>query len=258
MNTRRARPLRPRSLARALTLAGTLAAAPALAGPIEDLIAEVEALAAAEGIPADPLLRKISEGQAKGVPAPRIRPAVVQLGERLVRGRDLCGEAADPLCVEAAADAVANGFADDALRGLAGPGGRALEAGERTRAFVALSLLRARGAEAPAAVETVSAALSSDRLDALLPRAAEPAAPPGGLGAPPAVGRGGELPVQNPTRDRDGTGPGKAWGRGKDGAGRPDEAGPPENPGNAPDDRGRPDDPGPPEGAGRPETPGRP
>lgn len=191
---------------------------PALAEPVDPLVAEAATLAEADAVPAEPLLKKIAEGRAKGVPPARIRPVVRQLHARLVRGRALCGADGDALCVVAAADALALGAGADALARMVGDASLT----DRTRALVAFTTLDARGMQPPEAIGAVSRALSEGRLDDLL---AAPGADPSALPAPPAVGRGGELPVTNPTRDRDQTGAGKAWGRDQAGGGNGDNPG---------------------------------
>ena len=204
----------------------------ALADPADALIVEFTTMAEADGLPARPLVDKIREGRAKGIPPPRIRAALMSLRGRLLEARELCGPQADLACIQAGADALANKIKRRALRELL-EGAQGSTAPSRTRIFVALTRLRASGLEPAASVSEVAAALEQGDLDRLLP----PVEPMGGTWAPPAVGRGGELPVQNPTRDRDQTGRGKAWGRGKEKPGRPAMPGRPDAP-------GRPDSPG--------------
>lgn len=205
------KPLTPLAVLLCIALTG-----PASADPVDALLTEADALARQDGIPAAPLLKKIHEGRAKGVPAPRIRGAVMVLRARLVKGKAVCGPSADRLCIAAAADALAVGADEADLGAVLGRAGAA----DRVRALVAVATLGGRGMDRAQAVGSVTAALEAGDLDALL-------APPGGLGAgglpsPRAVGRGGELPINNPTRDRDQTGNGKKWG--KDRSGKPAHA----------------------------------
>lgn len=212
--------------------------ATAMADPLDTLRAEVTARAEAAGIPADPLVNKIDEGAAKGVPAARIRPVVARLHDRLVESSPVCAGVADGgLCIVAAADAIAAGASPEALRILVDDHAAALVGAERTRALVAVSALGAQGVSPDAAIGQVAQAIEREGgLDALVPRAtpAEPGVSPGTPGAkdgPPAVGRGGELPVANPASDRENRGKGKARGGNPDGPpGRPDSPG---NSGNA-------------------------
>ncbi|MEZ4430946.1 MAG: hypothetical protein R3F65_00935 [bacterium] len=206
----------------ALTLTGLPGLA--LADPGDDLRRAVTARAEAAGIPSRPLLNKIDEGIAKGVPPARIAPVVAALHDRLVASRAVCADLADGgLCALAAADAVAAGATTDALQGLVTRHPAALAGPDRTRAFVAVAALQARGVAPDAAIGQVSQAIErSGGLDALVPRAAEP--PPG---TPP--GLGGDLPVHNPASDRDNRGKGKGWGRG--GADKPDKPDKPTPPG---------------------------
>lgn len=212
--------------------------ATALADPLDALRAEVTARAEAAGIPADPLVNKIDEGAAKGVPAMRIRPVVSRLHDRLVESSPVCAGVADGgLCIVAAADAIAAGASPEALRSLVDDHAAALVGAERTRALVAVSALGARGVSPDAAIGQVAQALErAGGLDALVP-SATPAesgvspATPGVKDGPPAVGRGGELPVANPASDRENRGKGKARGNGAEGPpGRPASPG---NSGNA-------------------------
>ena len=181
-----------------LALAGLPATA--LADPIGDLRADVTARAQAAGIPPEPLLNKIDEGIAKGVPPARIRPVLTALHTRLVESRAVCaGVADDTLCVLAAADAVAAGAPATALQALIDRHPEALAGPDRARAFVAIAALGARGIPPPAAIEEVAQALTApDGLDTLVPRATPvsltptlPSTGPSTPDGPPAVGRDG-------------------------------------------------------------------
>ncbi len=162
-------------------------------------------LAERDAVPLKPLLRKIREGRAKGVAPARIRRAVSDLHRRLVEGRAVCGQTADALCLQAAADAIAAGGETAALTRLIAR----TPAEDTTRALVGFTSLSARGMAPDAAIAAVASAIESDRLDTL----AAPKRPE--IGPSTIPGRQSHatgLPVQDPARDRDQTGSAKLWG----------------------------------------------
>ncbi|MCA9537628.1 MAG: hypothetical protein KC620_01995 [Myxococcales bacterium] len=211
---------------RVMVLASLLAggAAWAQGGPFDGLRGEMSARAAADGVPEGPLLRKIREGEAKHVPPPRVKAVVVRLHEQLVAARAVCSNLATDgaECIEAGAVALGSGATPEQLNRVLTAPTAPLDGVARARAFYAVADLQARGIDTEMAVSQVADALRAGGANALDRAGAFPAHVE--LPAPPAVGREGQLPVRNPTRDRDHSAErGKAKGP-KENQGRSDDA----------------------------------
>jgi hypothetical protein len=80
-----------------------------------DLRRDIEE-ARSRGLPAEPLLAKVREGQLKRAAAPRIRAAVAALASRLDSARAAIGAAASPDELVAGAEAIAAGAPPGTLR----------------------------------------------------------------------------------------------------------------------------------------------
>ena len=89
-----------------------------------DLYESVAALAAASGVPDEPIFNKALEGVAKRVPTPLLLPAIEAYAGRLGVARDALGPAAATPLLVAGADALQRGVPSDALRALEADGAR--------------------------------------------------------------------------------------------------------------------------------------
>ena len=132
-----------------------------------EAVAEIDAIAArteAAGVVPNPIYDKALEGAAKGVPVPRILPALETYSTRLRDSHGLLGAAPSQAAVIAGADALARGVPADAVRSV----GR--DAGDRgPMALVVLGDLAEAGIPADGAVEAVRQALDANQApDAVL------------------------------------------------------------------------------------------
>ncbi len=116
---------------------------------IEVVLADAQAA----GVPTEPLVAKVLEGAAKGVPAERVVAALSAYAERLGEAHALVGEDRDPGAVVAGADALRRGVPAEAVRSLAGHG-----AGELAVPLVVLGDLMEAGVPVDYAYEVVQRA----------------------------------------------------------------------------------------------------
>ena len=125
-----------------------------------DQVDRVVAEAGQAGLPVEPLWDKALEGAAKGVPAPRIAPAVTDFVGRLRTARGALGPMQPDAALVAAADALRRGVPAAALAGVAEPGGRT------ATALVVLADLVETGVPVDRAVDVVREALARRTADA--------------------------------------------------------------------------------------------
>jgi hypothetical protein len=114
------------------------------------------ARARAAQVPSTPVLRKLDEGIAKGVPLDRIEPVLAALVDRLKTAQAICsGWSPASRCTMAAADALLVGVTRAALEEIAHPVPAADETRARLKTIFAVSDLRAKGLLARQSLPTV-------------------------------------------------------------------------------------------------------
>ncbi|MEP6732858.1 MAG: hypothetical protein ABJE10_19595 [bacterium] len=113
-------------------------------------VAREIARAKERGLPVEPLLGKVREGQLKRAPGPRIRTAVAKLAERLDSARAALGVQSSSEELVAGADAILAGAGEASLRTL-----RAASAKPIAAPIGTLAQLVASGVAPPRAVEMI-------------------------------------------------------------------------------------------------------
>ena len=116
------------------------------------------ARAQARGLPLEPLLAKVREGQIKRAQAARIRAAVASLARRLDSARAALGPSSTPQEMVSGADAIAAGADTKALRTLREEGGRR----DLAAPLGALAQLVASGVAPPRATQIIVELLRRD------------------------------------------------------------------------------------------------
>ena len=126
-----------------------------------EAVARIDAIAgeaASVGVASDPIYDKALEGAAKGVPVPRILPALESYSVRLQDSHGLLGGASTPAAVVAGADALARGVPRETVQAV----GR--DAGDRGPvALVVLGDLAEAGVPAAGALAAVRQALDANQ-----------------------------------------------------------------------------------------------
>ena len=144
--------------AHAQTADGRARARAVLPAEVFDQLDRVVTEAGQAGLPVEPLWDKVLEGAAKGVPAPRIAPAVTDYVARLRAARGALGPAQPPAALVAGADARRRGVPATALTGVA-------EGGRAATALVVLADLVETGVPVDRAVDVVREALARRSAD---------------------------------------------------------------------------------------------
>jgi hypothetical protein len=129
-------------------------------GDAAALAADVAAQARAAGVPEEPLLRKVREGFAKGVPTERIKSVTDTMRERLVRARGACGGFVDEAaCTVAVAETLAAGVPIERMTRALEAWAPAIDERERLRATFAVGDLAERQTDVDDAVALVELAI---------------------------------------------------------------------------------------------------
>jgi len=225
------RPRAPRRLRTLFVLASWLtpALAAAAATSAEELAAyrrSVIEQARGEGIPAEPLLVKITEGDAKGIPLERIRPVIDRMRGNLVAGSEACrGWSRARECTLTVADTLETGVQPSTVKAVLQGAAKPLDEAGRLRVLFALGDLATRGVPPRRAVALIEAALPKDgrplSVSSLIGRIAEQAGDGEGpraaksgqgskergphRGASSGAHPRGRLPHGDPARDREGS-----------------------------------------------------